>query len=700
MQLEFKIDQQIITRLDTNKVVGNSKHYLYAKFSFSKEWEGVEKTAVFRKADIYSKGSGVPYSVILEDDMCEVPHEVISDPMFLVSVFGGERITANRVEIPVLQSGYAEGETPSEPTPTVYEQILEKTKNMEKLAEDVVEGESSRVEAEQQRAEAENKRVQAEEKRVQDHTVREQQLQELSNISKELTDEAKALNEETKELNEKTAGVLDAETERVEAENIRQENEQNRIKAEEQRETLKGELEALKEETEIIKQDLAQTEGQFAERSQQALEEFISSGEEAINDFNTSGSHAVMWVENETSRTLEDFNSQAETELKKVQTATERANKATDRANEAVDNMPNVYANALKGTASGEVIGITDISPIEHNLGVKLSSKNLIPYPYADTTKTMNGITFTDNGDGSLTLNGTAGVTSSFFFTKEAYRTDDIGHLFKDGETYFISLDKNISGVNIVLVTYTYDDVVNCHYAGNSFTVDKSKYKYTFIRLQVNGGTTLENVTVKPMIEKGTKATSYTPYIDDVSTVKLNALGKNLIPYPYVDTTKTVNGITFTDNGDGSITCKGTATAGTYFILSRGIDFGENPFGGGSNWNTTSGTNGTYAIGKGMYYNPNGKALSINITNGAVVNETLYPQLEVGTTQTSYESYKEPTSYTPNADGTVEGVKGIYPNTTLLTDTSGVLVECEYNKDTNKVIENLVNAIISLGGKL
>ena len=30
--------------------------------------------------------------------------------------------------------------------------------------------------------------------------------------------------------------------------------------------------------------------------------------------------------------------------------------------------------------------------------------------------------------------------------------------------------------------------------------------------------------------------------------------GKNLIPYPYVETTKTVNGVTFTDNGDGSIT--------------------------------------------------------------------------------------------------------------------------------------------------
>ena len=40
--------------------------------------------------------------------------------------------------------------------------------------------------------------------------------------------------------------------------------------------------------------------------------------------------------------------------------------------------------------------------------------------------------------------------------------------------------------------------------------------------------------------------------------------------------------------------------------------------------------------------------------------------------------------YTPNADGTVEGVMSLYPNITLLTDTEGVIIDCEYNKDINK----------------
>lgn len=358
---------------------------------------------------------------------------------------------------------------------------------------------------------------------------------------------------------------------------------------------------------------------------------------------------------------------------------------------------------AQKGVASGEIIAITDISPIEHNLGVKLSSKNLIPYPYADTTKTMNGITFTDNGDGSITINGTAEITSSFYFTKESYGTNEIGYLFEDGETYFISLDKNISGVTIVLVSYTYDGVVNYFYSGKSFTVDKSKYKYSFIRLQINGGTTLENETLYPMIEKGTKATAYTPYVDDVSQATLSATGKNLIPYPYADTTKTMNGVTFTDNGDGSITIKGKkedTSKSSYFILSRGIDFGATSFGDGSDWSKTSYTNGIYTIGKGMYYNSNGKVLSINIPNNLEIDETVYPQLEVGESATPYEPYIQPTSYTPNADGTVEGVKSIYPTTTLMADTQGVLIDAEYIRDLNGVVDELTDAIISLGGDI
>lgn len=45
--------------------------------------------------------------------------------------------------------------------------------------------------------------------------------------------------------------------------------------------------------------------------------------------------------------------------------------------------------------------------------------------------------------------------------------------------------------------------------------------------------------------------------------------GRNLLPYPFYDKTKTVNGVTFTDNGDGTITANGTATGYADFTLYK-----------------------------------------------------------------------------------------------------------------------------------
>ena len=75
-------------------------------------------------------------------------------------------------------------------------------------------------------------------------------------------------------------------------------------------------------------------------------------------------------------------------------------------------------------------------------------------------------------------------------------------------------------------------------------------------------------------------------------------------------------------------------------------------------------------------------------------------QLEFGATSTEYEPYAEIKSYPVNSDGTVHGVKSIYPTTVLFTDTEGATIEAEYNKDINKAFCELQNAIINLGGTI
>lgn len=73
-------------------------------------------------------------------------------------------------------------------------------------------------------------------------------------------------------------------------------------------------------------------------------------------------------------------------------------------------------------------------------------------------------------------------------------------------------------------------------------------------------------------------------------------------------------------------------------------------------------------------------------------------QLEKNQTATDYQK-NVTTEHIPDADGTVL-VPSVYPTTVLTTDTEGVTINAEYNRDTNKVIAELSQAIINLGGTL
>jgi|GEM_PF-1934657 len=123
MIIDYKVDSQILRRTSRNLIVADSIKYLAVRFNFSDEWKRTKKTVIFT----YNENS---YNVLLDDDnIVVVPYEVIHHPGFTLSVYGtnnGMRITTNTCRVPVIESGYAEGETPPEPTQTVYEQILDK----------------------------------------------------------------------------------------------------------------------------------------------------------------------------------------------------------------------------------------------------------------------------------------------------------------------------------------------------------------------------------------------------------------------------------------------------------------------------------------------------------------------------------------------------------------------------------------------
>ena len=141
--------------------------------------------------------------------------------------------------------------------------------------------------------------------------------------------------------------------------------------------------------------------------------------------------------------------------------------------------------------------------------------------------------------------------------------------------------------------------------------------------------------------------------------------GKNLIPYPYYQTTKTVNGITCTDNGDGTITANGTATSNATYLIKFRKNFTVKKRIYTLSGCPTGGNKSSYFLGIDVYngetwlksFSDNGEGVFADLTSsvftglsvyirvatGATVeNLTFKPQLEIGETATEYEPYRVP----------------------------------------------------------
>ena len=73
-------------------------------------------------------------------------------------------------------------------------------------------------------------------------------------------------------------------------------------------------------------------------------------------------------------------------------------------------------------------------------------------------------------------------------------------------------------------------------------------------------------------------------------------------------------------------------------------------------------------------------------------------QLEFGSAKTEYEPYVEPIEYT--SDQEPIKIPSLYPTTVLYERGGAGTVTAEYNRDINKVISNLENAILSIGGNV
>ena len=381
----------------------------------------------------------------------------------------------------------------------------------------------------------------------------------------------------------------------------------------------------------------------------------------------------------------------------------------------------NELANAVKGYLSGAVVVADDVSPVEHNPTVKVHGKNLIPYPYSEVSVTRDGATFTVNDDGGISLSGTATINTSFNLVMQYQKTLPV----KKGRKYTLSCASKFTAATGYVYFQNWSNGVgvdSLSVRNGSVTLEASQDGYVQIGVVLLKGQTY-NETIYIQLEEGSVATEYVPYLDP-STVKVKRTSKNLIDRELMQNSATLNGVTITRNGD-IITLNGTLTVdsvlfNTHFCHHGGL--GNNytlsyKYAGGTVTGTASvcvGDSETFDSARQSWANVkmqnSDNAFSYPMTKpfikdlwfyamaGVVFNNyKIRIQLEPGKKATDFETCNG-AEYTTAADGTISDFTSISPNMTILTDTAGAIVDCEYNRDTNKVIDKLINAITAIGG--
>lgn len=257
-----------------------------------------------------------------------------------------------------------------------------------------------------------------------------------------------------------------------------------------------------------------------------------------------------------------------------------------------IKNKPDV-ANVLKGSASGNPLVLTDVSPIEHEILVSdvaddvtitRMGKNLLGCA-GNFRPSSGGVTLEyDNETQIFTLNGTPTTTNTITLNFSAYLASK--PKLKVGSSYVLSLE-HISG------EYLNNGGDNVFYIGHASTSDGRAENWTNVGLAQSG-------------KKTRIATASNNYLTG---------------------------------------------AWIYIGSPTGVSFTDYKF---------------------------------------------RVQLENGDTATEFTPFVEPVEYIGNH---LDGIKipSLYP-TTVLYEPGGGEVRAEYNRDINKVIANLENAILTLGG--
>ena len=356
----------------------------------------------------------------------------------------------------------------------------------------------------------------------------------------------------------------------------------------------------------------------------------------------------------------------------------------------------------IEGTAEGKNIYIDDASA-EPLIDIMLegesqqatrSGKNLLDN--TATTKISNGITFTVNSDGTVLADGTNDTSANSSLIINRYNLSPGAYILNGcpsggaSNTYRLAIQETGS--------YSILGSIDIGNGSGEFTIDTTTSVQIAIFIQK--GLTINNLLFKPMLREATIADdTYEQYGASPSPVYPSEIenleGENICPS--LNTTRTINGVTFTKNKDGSYTLNGTATVEITYPI---------------NVNTTTNTRtvllkanskyrmlSSYESGKYVtqvfYFKNNVTTYSTSLIetveetkagmyirvykNAVLENVTIYPQITKG------EEYKP---YVP------------YNSLGFLDIGENLIKAREYSATVNNVERSITNGLVKLNGTM
>jgi hypothetical protein len=293
-------------------------------------------------------------------------------------------------------------------------------------------------------------------------------------------------------------------------------------------------------------------------------------------------------------------------------------------------------------------------------------------------TKTINGVTFTNNGDGTYTVNGTASDVT-YFPLADPFTDLDLSRKYKivgcpqggSGNTYLLYDDKN------ALLKDT----------GNGAVYTPANQPKIYIR--ITSGYTANNLIFKPMLTTDLSADydSFVKYSgseerlnEQVASLheSSNGIITNLLN-PTAQT-QTIGGVSITNNGDGTYLINGTYTGtGTNWMSLGQFTFEKNTKCKltGTPPTSTLGENGCLRLernnfmvgldtGNGVVFNAYSEStykLLFQIRRGAVFNNLLFkPMLttDLNATYDDYVPYSGDGRLNENVAGLFDEIDDIY----------------------------------------